>query len=364
MLMDIGTGRPGLAPRRQPSGRMYELRPYAYGRRRRHASRSPSSTTTCSSCAAPSAPSPRWPTSGRTRRSSRCSTTRRAPRGASPGRSVTTSPLQRLGVRQQNFRALLPLFPTAVRRLDLSGFDCVVSSSSAFAHGVRPPAGADARLLLPLAVPLRLARAARARCPRCPRRCGPRWRCCCAATARSTAAPRGRSTATSPTGEITRERIRRFWGRDADDRPPARRRRALPRSASRASTCCSSASWCATSAPRWRSRPRSRPGRRIKVVGDGPGARAPAGPLRRPAPSSSAGWATTQLARLYAEAAALVVPERRGVRHRRGRGAGRRPAGGGGRRRRRARDGGAGPHRACSCRTATRRRSRAPCART
>jgi glycosyltransferase involved in cell wall biosynthesis len=52
-------------------------------------------------------------------------------------RTVTTSPLQRLGARQRSFRGLLPLFPAAVRALPLEGYDCIVTSSSAFAHGVR-----------------------------------------------------------------------------------------------------------------------------------------------------------------------------------------------------------------------------------
>jgi glycosyltransferase involved in cell wall biosynthesis len=57
-------------------------------------------------------------------------------------RKITISPLRHFGVRQENFRWLLPLFPTAARRLDLEGFDCILSSSSAFAHGVRKPEGA------------------------------------------------------------------------------------------------------------------------------------------------------------------------------------------------------------------------------
>src|SRR3954465_8764310 len=65
-----------------------------------------------------------------------------ATEGRFSGHPVTTSPLQRLGLTQRSFRRLLPVFPTAVRRLDLSDFDCVVSSSSAFAHGVRPAPGA------------------------------------------------------------------------------------------------------------------------------------------------------------------------------------------------------------------------------
>jgi glycosyltransferase involved in cell wall biosynthesis len=56
--------------------------------------------------------------------------------------AVITSPLQRLGVRQSNFRRLLPLYPSAVGRLRLGPSELVLSSSSAFAHGVRVPEGA------------------------------------------------------------------------------------------------------------------------------------------------------------------------------------------------------------------------------
>lgn len=59
------------------------------------------------------------------------------------GRCVTVSSLNRLGVRQQGFRRLLPLYPPAVERLDVSRYDVVVSSSSAFAHGVRPRSDAQ-----------------------------------------------------------------------------------------------------------------------------------------------------------------------------------------------------------------------------
>ena len=52
-------------------------------------------------------------------------------------RDVTPSYLQRLGIRQKGFRRLLPLFPRAVERLPLQEYDLVISSSSAFAHGVR-----------------------------------------------------------------------------------------------------------------------------------------------------------------------------------------------------------------------------------
>jgi glycosyltransferase involved in cell wall biosynthesis len=62
--------------------------------------------------------------------------------GGFSGREVHPSRLQHLGFRQRTFRLLLPLFPKAAERLPVEDFDLVVSSSSAFAHGVRPSAGA------------------------------------------------------------------------------------------------------------------------------------------------------------------------------------------------------------------------------
>jgi glycosyltransferase involved in cell wall biosynthesis len=57
-------------------------------------------------------------------------------------RTVHTSFLQQLRPTARTFRALLPLYPAAVQRLDLSGYDLVISSSSAWAHAVRPAPGA------------------------------------------------------------------------------------------------------------------------------------------------------------------------------------------------------------------------------
>lgn len=54
-------------------------------------------------------------------------------------RSVTTSALQRLGVGQGQFRRLLPLYPFAVQRLRPPACDVLLSSSSAFAHGLPAP---------------------------------------------------------------------------------------------------------------------------------------------------------------------------------------------------------------------------------
>jgi glycosyltransferase involved in cell wall biosynthesis len=57
-------------------------------------------------------------------------------------RHVVSSYLQRLRVNQKGFRRLLPFFPRAVEHLPVQEHDVVLSSSSAFAHGVRPRADA------------------------------------------------------------------------------------------------------------------------------------------------------------------------------------------------------------------------------
>jgi glycosyltransferase involved in cell wall biosynthesis len=59
------------------------------------------------------------------------------------GRRIRTSPLQALRPGQAHFRLLLPLYPWAMERLPVGGPDLLVSSSSAFAHGVRPGPGAS-----------------------------------------------------------------------------------------------------------------------------------------------------------------------------------------------------------------------------
>jgi glycosyltransferase involved in cell wall biosynthesis len=51
-------------------------------------------------------------------------------------RRPTTSFLQRMRPDARTFRALLPLYPYAMEALDLRGYDLVISSSSAWAHGV------------------------------------------------------------------------------------------------------------------------------------------------------------------------------------------------------------------------------------
>jgi glycosyltransferase involved in cell wall biosynthesis len=130
------------------------------------------------------------------------------------GRSVTTSALQRLRVSQDGFRRLLPLYPLAIGRLKVPPCDVVLSSSSAFAHGVHAPEGAvhvcychtpfryawfeQERALGEVAAPLRPALALALRRMRS-------WDRAAAARVDSYIA----------NSQVTRERIARFYGVDA-----------------------------------------------------------------------------------------------------------------------------------------------------
>jgi glycosyltransferase involved in cell wall biosynthesis len=62
--------------------------------------------------------------------------------GRFAGRAPQTSFLQGLRPTARTFRALLPLYPHAIESLDLRGYDIVISSSSAWAHGVLVDPGA------------------------------------------------------------------------------------------------------------------------------------------------------------------------------------------------------------------------------
>ena len=57
-------------------------------------------------------------------------------------RNVQATFLQRLRPTANSFRALLPFYPAAIESLDLSDYDLIVSSSSAWAQGVIPGPGA------------------------------------------------------------------------------------------------------------------------------------------------------------------------------------------------------------------------------
>jgi glycosyltransferase involved in cell wall biosynthesis len=60
----------------------------------------------------------------------------RGTEGRFAGRRIHTSFVQRLRPTAKTFRALLPLYPSAIESFDLSQYDLVVSSSSAWAHAV------------------------------------------------------------------------------------------------------------------------------------------------------------------------------------------------------------------------------------
>src|SRR6201995_2162071 len=62
--------------------------------------------------------------------------------GRFAARSPRASFLQRVRPTSRTFRPLLPLYPHAVESLDLRGYDVVISSSSAWAHGVLIDPGA------------------------------------------------------------------------------------------------------------------------------------------------------------------------------------------------------------------------------
>src|SRR3954465_2683013 len=66
----------------------------------------------------------------------------RGTEGRFAARAPQASFLQKLRPPSRTFRPLLPLYPHAIESLDLRGYDAVVSSSSAWAHGVLVDPGA------------------------------------------------------------------------------------------------------------------------------------------------------------------------------------------------------------------------------
>ena len=57
-------------------------------------------------------------------------------------RRIQTSWLQRLPLASRHYRRYLPLFPSAIERFDLRGYDVVISSSHCVAKSVIPAAHA------------------------------------------------------------------------------------------------------------------------------------------------------------------------------------------------------------------------------
>jgi glycosyltransferase involved in cell wall biosynthesis len=129
--------------------------------------------------------------------------------------AVSSSPLQRLGVGQSSFRRLLPLYPWAVSRLRLPPVDLVLSSSSAFAHGVRVPAGAVH--VCYCHAPFRYAWYEQERAlAETPALLRPALRLELAHLRRWDLAASGRVGRYVANSRLTQERIRRFYGRDAE----------------------------------------------------------------------------------------------------------------------------------------------------
>ncbi len=131
------------------------------------------------------------------------------------GHRVRTSRLQRLGARQSTFKVLLPTMPWAAERLSVSGHELIVSSSSAFAHGVRPDPGAVH--VCYCHAPFRYAWNERetgvAQAPRIAR---PVVRHVLQRIQRWDRDAAQDGTHYVANGHLTQERIRRFWGIEAD----------------------------------------------------------------------------------------------------------------------------------------------------
>ena len=231
-------------------------------------------------------------------------------------RRIIASFLQRLPRAQTHWRHYLPLFPAAIERLDLTGYDLVVSTSHAVAKGCKPAPGAVhiAYIHTPMrylwdqfdayfgpgraSLPVRLAARAVAPALR-------RW------DVTSTARAHGLMA----NSRFVSERCRRCWGRAADSvvYPPVETALFQPAPALTSAERGEGGYALIVSAlvPYKRIdlavRAFSRAGRRLVVAGDGPDLarlRALAGPtveVRGPV-------SVTDLQTLYAHAAFFVLP--------------------------------------------------------
>ena len=220
------------------------------------------------------------------------------------GRAITTSPLQRLDVRQAGFRRLLPLYPWAMRRLRLPACRVVLTSSSAFAHGVRVPPGATH--ICYCHAPFRYAwyeqqRALGEVSPAL----RPLLRLALARMRRWDLAASRRVDHYIANSQLTRERIRRFYGHEAQIiHPPVETHRFTPGTGGEALLVVSELVQhkrvhVALEAAR-------RAGVRIRVAGSGPDR----DPLAAAYPETEfLGRADDeQIAQLYSSARAVVVP--------------------------------------------------------
>jgi glycosyltransferase involved in cell wall biosynthesis len=131
------------------------------------------------------------------------------------GHPVHTSGLQRLGARQANFRYLLPLLPGAAERLPVGGHDLLISSSSAFIHGIRP--GPEALHVCYCHSPFRYAWFEEERAlAECPPPARPLLRRTLRRIRRWDRKAAGRVTRFVANGRITQERIARIYGVESE----------------------------------------------------------------------------------------------------------------------------------------------------
>ena len=221
-------------------------------------------------------------------------------------RDVRTSVLQRLGVGQDSFRRLLPLYPTVAQRMKLSEHRLVVSSSSAFAHGVRAAQGAAH--VCYCHSPFRYAwhdnTFALDELPRAARPLLDLALCRHRAFDRDAARRVTRFIANSA---LTRERIRRYWGRDSVIVHPPVHVGRFTRRAEPGDELLFVGELVRHKRPEFALEAAERAGRRIGVVGAGP---------ELPRLRARYGHTATfhgrvddrRLEELYAGAAALVVP--------------------------------------------------------
>jgi glycosyltransferase involved in cell wall biosynthesis len=129
-------------------------------------------------------------------------------------RTIRTSPLQHLHLRQSGFRALLPVFPWATSKLDMEDHDLIISSSSAFAHGITVPEG-SAHLCY-CYTPMRYAWHERERAIlSVPRAARPLMRATLDRIKQWDREAASRVTRYVAISELARERIQRFYDRDA-----------------------------------------------------------------------------------------------------------------------------------------------------
>lgn len=129
-------------------------------------------------------------------------------------RRVRTSFLQGVAADQRRFRRFLPLLPVAAERLPLGSATVVISSSSAFAHGVRP--APDAVHISYCHSPFRYVWHERRRTEhRFPRAARPLGHAALSAVRRWDIAASHRVTAYVANSQLTRQRIGDFYGRDA-----------------------------------------------------------------------------------------------------------------------------------------------------